>query len=192
MVKRIFPVVTVADIEQMPDDHGLTRYEVIDGELYESSEPHIDRQAIIGSLCFVFGRMLDAHHLGKAFPMLGVHLRKRKRDDIVRNFSYLIPDFAYVSNERFAEVTDGAHFVDAPDLVVEVILPGDQSQHECRLKRDLFKRIAVQDYWIVDSEQRTIIAHQPSGIRAEFAGDDEVTSPVLPALRFAASELFIS
>lgn len=196
MVKRVFPIVTVANIEQMPDDHGLTRYEVIEGELHIADEPHIKRQAVITTLCVLFGETLEASPLGLAFPAPPVVINSR--DGVARNFSYLIPDFAYVSNERFGEVTDGERFTAAPDLVIEVVLTGDEySSANRRIKRDIFRELGVPEYWIVSLEEPSIsMFNQPrlktDFVMREFVGDDPVTSSILPALRFTARELFTS
>lgn len=194
MFKRVFPIVTVSSIEQMPDDHGLIRYEVIEGELHIASEPVIKRQAVVTKLCAVFGRTLDANPLGKAFPAPPVVINKH--DGVARDFSYLIPDFAYVSDKHFGEVINGVHFTAAPDLVVEVALPEDEGdQHNRFLKRDLFQKLGVREYWIVEPEHRSILVFSQSVMSeltmVEFGGDDEVNSSVLPALRFATRELFI-
>lgn len=187
MVKRVFPLVTVADIEQMPDDE-FTRYEVIDGELHVSRAPSLDHQFIVASLSFLFKLALRADPVGRAFPGPGVVFDK---------FNGVIPDFVYISNERYESATDGKRFTSAPDIVVEILSPGRENEDRDRFdKRYIYSKFEVQEYWIIDPERRRIEVLRLVGSTlehaAEFAGDDEVTTPVLPTLRFAARELFFS
>ena len=188
MVKRIFPLVTVADIEQMPDDDGFTRYEVIDGVLQVSRAPSLEHQFIVNSLSFVFTRTLRADPVGRAFPGPGVVFDK---------FNGVIPDFVYITNERYESVTDGKRFTGAPDIVIEIVSRGRENEDRDSFdKRYVYSKYEVQEYWIIDPDRRRLEVYRLSGstleLAAEFAGDDEVTSPILPALRFAARELFFS
>jgi Uma2 family endonuclease len=186
MVKRIFPLLTIADIDKMPDDGN--RYELIDGVIFMSRAPSLDHQFIVGQLSFQFGTCLAANPVGKAFPGPGIVFDK---------FNGVIPDFVYVSNERFEQVTDGIRFVSAPDLVVEILSPGRENVERDRFdKRYLYSKFEVREFWIIDAERRQLEIFQLQGSTLELvstlAGDDEVTSSVLINLRFAARELFVS
>lgn len=186
MVKRIFPLLTIADIDEMPDDGN--RYELIDGVIFMSRAPSLDHQFIVGQLSFLFGSCLVANPVGKAFPGPGIVFDK---------LNGVIPDFVYVSNERFDTVTDGIRFVGAPDLVVEILSPGRENEERDRFdKRYLYSKFEVRENWIIDSELRQLEIFRLQGSTLEpfatLTGDDKVSSSVLTDLRFAARELFVS
>ncbi len=186
MVRRIFPLVTVHDAEAMPDDGN--RYEIIDGEMFMSRAPSLDHQFIVGRLIILFDRTLSVHPVGRTFPGAGIVFDK---------FNGVIPDFIYVSHDRFPEVTDGVRFTAAPELVVEILSPGRENEERDRLdKRYLYSRFEAQEYWIIDPERRQLEIYRLTGstleLAATHAGGSEVTSSVLPGLRFAAEEIFAS
>lgn len=186
MVKRIFPLLTIADIDEMPDDGN--RYELIDGVIFMSRAPTLTHQAIVSSLNFVFRTHLAANPVGKVFPGPGIVFDK---------FNGVIPDFVYGSNERFDTVTGGIRFVGAPDLVVEILSPGRENEERDRFdKRYLYSKFEVREYWIIDPELRQLEIFRLQGATLEpfatLTGDAKVSSSVLTDLRFAARELLAS
>ncbi len=76
----------------------------------------------------------------------------------------------WASNERLEEILDEAgHLIGAPELVVEVLSPGEnQERRECakhmlckrELKLKLYSVQGVREYWIFDRQQQNIEAYQ--------------------------------
>src|SRR5262245_54961847 len=82
-------LITVSDLESMPDDGN--RYEVMDGELFVSTSPSYLHQFALGKLLTAIGNYLETHPIGEVSFGLGV---------IFNEFSGVIPDLVYFSNER--------------------------------------------------------------------------------------------
>ena len=75
-------------------------------------------------------------------------------NDVILSDSDLVqPDILYVSNERSQILGRWVH--GAPDLVVEILSPATRKVDEA-IKRRLYDRVNVREYWIVDPAARRI------------------------------------
>lgn len=104
------------------------------------------------------------------------------------------PDLLVLTREKSHLAASGARAVGGPpDLVVEIISPSDQ-RRDRELKRRWYAEAGVREYWLVDRETRSIEAPvlEDGAYRTHVraAGDDLVTSTVLPDLSFPASTAF--
>ena len=82
----------------------------------------------------------------------------------------------------------------APALVVEIASPGTRRRDE-QIKRQLFDRGGVREYWIVDPDAHIVrvFRRQPDGSLAaiaELARETVLTTPLLPGLEIRLKELF--
>ena len=177
---------TSADLEVLPDHNGK-RYEIVDGELYVSTQPHWHHQR----LCLRIARALDAwsEQTGAGETNAAPGVIFAPDDDVA-------PDVVWVSRERLAAAlgTDG-HLHTAPELVVEVLSPGSANERRDReAKLKLYSRRGVLEYWIVDWRGRLIEVYR----RAEFAlalshtltAQDSLESPLLPGFAMPLGALF--
>jgi len=139
------PKITWHDVQQLPDDGN--RYEAIAGELYVTPAPSLRHQTIVVRLLFGLGRLLVEPAYGRAWPApLGVWFPAT--DEGVQ------PDIVFVSNERRGRLApEGIR--GAPDLVVEVLSP-TTARRDTGVKRVLYERHGVGEYWIVDHEARAV------------------------------------
>src|SRR5580704_12746614 len=112
MAAKLEPVLTIADLDAMPDDGN--RYEIIEGELFVSCAPKLEHQRIVRNLLLVFANYLVNNPIGDVVPGPGV---------ILSDFSGVIPDVVYLSNEQGKSIATGDRITGAPDLVVEVLSP---------------------------------------------------------------------
>ena len=83
----------------------------------------------------------------------------------------------------------------APEIAIEILSRGSENIARDRVaKRQLYSKHGVKEYWIVDSETRTIEIYRLAGasleLSAKLKDNDLVTSQLLPAFGFAASEAF--
>jgi Uma2 family endonuclease len=103
----------------------------------------------------------------------------------------LTPDIVFLSQERRHLV--GPKTVDAaPDLVVEILSPGTR-QRDLGVKRDLYARFGVQEYWIVDPDERSLTILSLRGDRFQFmptGKDEKLISRLLPDLMIDLAETF--
>ncbi len=184
MASRIEPLLTVADLDACPDDNN--RYELIEGELFVSRAPGIPHQRVLHNLQMELSSYLKENPVGILVPGTGA---------IFSDYDAVIPDLVFVRSERWAEVTSGQKITSAPDIVVEIVLPGPENRRrDLYVKRQLYAKYGVKEYWIVDSEnQSVLIFHLQEQILEEMAtlrGIDEITSPLLPGFHLRARAVF--
>src|SRR6266850_7198155 len=154
MASKIGPLLTVADLDAFPEDDG-NRYELIGGELFVSRAPGIPHQSVLQNLQFEFGLYLKANPIGILVPGAGA---------IFSDYDAVIPDLAFVRNERWDEVVTGEKFTGALDLVIEVLSPGTQNRkRDLSAKRQLYGKYGAKEYWIVDSENRSVLIFRLRG-----------------------------
>lgn len=176
---------TYEDFLQFPDDGK--RHELIDGEHYVTPSPSTRHQEIVGRLHLTIGTWLQTHKIGRLFmaPL----------DVLFSNFDIVEPDLLYMSNERAAEILTRQHVRGTPELVIEVGSPGTRRRDET-IKRRLYERSGVAEYWVVDPEVDAIRVFRtgtggfgrPADLSAE-AGD-VLTTPLLPGLEILVADVF--
>ena len=137
-----------------PDDGK--RHELIDGEHYVTPSPSLLHQRISRRLSFLIGSWLKEHPVGEVFyaPL----------DVIFSRFDVVEPDLLYVSNERAADLLSGQHVDGAPELIVEIASPATRQRDET-IKRRLYERSDVLEYWVVDPETEVIRVYRRSADR---------------------------
>ena len=64
------------------------------------------------------------------------------------------PDLIFIAKERL-DIVGETYVREAPDLAVEILSPSTRKL-DLRLKRDLYERHGVREYWIVDPDLETI------------------------------------
>jgi len=101
------------------------------------------------------------------------------------NCDGVIPDLVYLSNERRDEIATGARIYGAPNLVVEILSPGKQNkEHDRKKKLKLYAKFGVEEYWIVDTRDRSIEVYRREAetlkLFTTFVDDESITTPLLP------------
>jgi Uma2 family endonuclease len=176
---------TSADLALIPEDGK--RYEIIDGELLVSTQPHFEHQHTCGRLFAVLDTWSARTGLGRATIAPGV---------LFGDYDNVVPDVAWVATDRLPALLDDAgHLTGAPDLAVEVLSDGaDNIRRDRELKRKLYDVRGVHEYWIVDWRRREIeVLRRTEGRLALVAtlwAEDTLTSPQLPGFAAAVGELF--
>ncbi|MBA3943781.1 MAG: Uma2 family endonuclease [Herpetosiphonaceae bacterium] len=176
---------TTADLELLPDNG--TRYEIIDGDLYMSRQPHWHHQQICGNLYAELRAWSQLSELGQASVTPGI---------IFSDADNVVPDVAWASNERLAALLDQAgHLMGAPELVVEVVSPGPQNEARDRqAKLKLYSLQGVQEYWLVDGrlQQLTVYRRERGSLKLAqtLLQDDELASPLLPGFSCALTKIW--
>jgi Uma2 family endonuclease len=135
---------TYEDYLQFPDD-GL-RHEIIEGEHYVSPPPFVRHQRILLRLSHLIQGHLDTNPIGEMlFAPVAV---------LLSEFNVFEPDLLYISAARLHQLTE-KNLQGAPDLVVEILSPSTRSRDR-RLKRDVYERTGVEEYWIVDPDHDVV------------------------------------
>jgi len=174
MASRIEPLLTVADLDACPDDGN--RYELIGGELFVSRPPGIPHQRVLHNLQMEIGAYLKTNPIGILVPGTGA---------VFSDYDAVIPDLVFVRNERWQDVTSGDKIIRAPDLVIEIISSGTENRRrDLSVKRQLYAKYGVKEYWIVDPDNRSILIFRLGEKKlqeiATVKSDDQLTSPILP------------
>jgi Uma2 family endonuclease len=116
-------------------------------------------------------------------------------DVVFSTFDVVEPDLLYMSNERAAQVLTSKHVEGVPELVIEIGSPGTRRRDET-LKRRLYERTGVTEYWIVDPDLDAIRVFSRSGEKFDRAREflaeagDVLTSPLLPGLEIPLQHVF--
>ena len=176
---------TYDDFVLFPDD-GL-RHELIDGEHYVTAAPNLKHQRIIGNLHYLIRGWLERNRLGEVFlsPFDVVFTRH----DVVE------PDLLYLSHGRAKEVLTAANVQGAPDLVIEIGSPSTRKRDET-IKRRLYGRGGVSEYWIVDPELDVVRVYRREGEgfarAAELSAEagDVLTTPLFDRLELRLVDVF--
>ncbi len=183
-VAQTAPKLTYDDFVLFPDDGK--RHELIDGEHYVTPSPNLRHQAVLQNLNHLLHAFAREHRLGRVFfaPLDVVFTRH----DVVE------PDLIFVSHERDSILT-AANLQGAPDLVVEVLSPTTRRRDEL-LKRDLYERAGVAEYWVVDPVAETVKVYRRAGddfsrvVLLSATDDDAIVSPLLPGLQIPLAAVF--
>ena len=175
---------TSADLAHFPDDGR--RREIIDGELYVSRQPDWQHQVI----CTRLGGWLDAWSVatGLGLAAAAPGLIFAEDDDVA-------PDLVWISLARLTAILQGGKLHGAPELAIEVLSPGTSNQQRDReTKRKLYARRGVDEYWIVDWQNRTVDIYRRDGADLTMAetleADQALTSPLLPGWTAPLDRLF--
>ena len=178
---------TYDDFVRFPDD-GL-RHELIDGEHYVTPSPNTKHQQVSLNLVFLIERWLRQKNerVGRLFfaPF----------DVVFSRFDVVESDLLYMSNERAARILTAANVQGVPELVVEIASPGTRRRDET-IKRKLYERSGVSEYWVVDPELDLVRVYRRGG--EEFARPvelsaqtgDVLTTSLLPGLELRLSRIF--
>ena len=176
---------TTTDLELLPDNGN--RYEIVDGELFVTHAPHWKHQTTTDNICAELNFWSRQSNLGRAVTSAGI---------IFTDADNVIPDVVWISKERLASVLDDAgHLTAAPELVVEVLSPGEENERRDReVKLKLYTTQGVREYWIVDRLLQQIQIYRREQailvLAATLFSTDNLSSPLLPGFTCSVASLF--
>lgn len=166
-------------------DNGK-RHEIIDGDHYVTPSPSTKHQRILGNLHSAIWNFLKQHKIGEVFVA--------PCDVVLSDLDVVEPDLLFVSSGRSSIVTE-KNIQGAPDLVVEILSDGTRKTDEM-IKRKLYERHGIPEYWIVDPELETVKIYRIVGQGyqrvAELSreANDTLATPLLAGLQINLSEIF--
>lgn len=137
--------ITWQDIEQLPDDGR--RYEAIEGDLYVTAAPSFHHQRVSLLLSVALHGILEepGHGIvvsapcGVQFPSTGEGVQ---------------PDLLFISTGR-RRIVGEAGVSGAPDLVIEILSP-TTFRRDRGIKKRLYERQGVKEYWLVDIDAASV------------------------------------
>ncbi|MBZ5562679.1 MAG: Uma2 family endonuclease [Acidobacteriia bacterium] len=163
---------TYDDYCLLPDDGK--RYEIIDGELFVTPSPRRSHQKVVTRLTSYLNEFAERSGCGEVYVA--------PFDVVFSMFDVVEPDILYVSKEHASVLTE-KNVQGAPDLVVEV-LSETTSGRDRSIKRKLYARYGVQEYWLIDPDMLTAEVYR-RGTKvlervATLQSSDSLTTPLLP------------
>jgi Uma2 family endonuclease len=169
-------------------DAGL--YELVDGRLVER-HMGLESSSVAARILFLIALFLKDHPLGHLFESEASYQCFPHAPKQVRR-----ADVSFIRAGRFeGDRLPKGHCRIAPDLVIEVVSPGDLA-YEVEEKVNEYLQAGVPLIWVVYPPTRTVkVYRQPSsalGKASEFSADETVTGEeVLPGLSSRVSEFFV-
>lgn len=113
-------------------------------------------------------------------------------DVVLTQHDVVQPDLLFLSEARRGQITE-THLQGAPDLVVEILSPSTR-ERDLLVKKALYARHGVREYWIVDPREKTIEVLIPSEegftLHGLFLEDDTLDSPLLPGFHPPLKDIF--
>lgn len=173
---------TYEDYLHFPDDRK--RYQIIDGEVYMVPAPVPYHQIVSSNIEFMLRSFVSKHNLGQVF--------RAPCDVILSNEDVVQPDIFFISKNRLKIITE-KNIAGPPDLIIEVLSPYTEKLDRA-IKRDLYARYEVLEYWLVDLATKEIEILTISGKEFSSMGaydiNDAFESKVIKGLLLKVEEAF--
>jgi Uma2 family endonuclease len=122
------------------------RHEVIDGEHIVNPAPNTYHQTLSRRIQFQLYTQIELRGLGAVFDA--------PTDLQLSDVDIVQPDLIVILNRKRTIITP-TKIKGVPDLIVEIL--SDSSAHNDRvLKKELYRRSAVAEYWLVDPDDHVV------------------------------------
>jgi Uma2 family endonuclease len=176
------PPLTYEDYCLLPEDGK--RYELIEGELFVSPAPSTRHQSVSANLLHALMTALHGPGLARIFHA--------PTDLLLEKTTVVEPDLIVIGAANLSIITQRA-VEGVPDVVIEILSPSslDRDQY---IKRKLYEKFQIPEYWVVDPEQRSMTVYRLDegtyGIRARYDSSSTLECPEFPTLRVALADVF--
>ncbi len=174
-----------------PEDE---RWELIGGIAYQMAAPNRRHQAIVVLLTMRIGNFLEGKACKLYVAPFDVLLPEPGEEDEGDATNIVEPDLVVFCDR--GKLT-GAGARGAPDLAVEILSPSN-TQRTFREKFDLYQRMGVREYWIVEPAGEWVNRfdlgedgrYGPAEIRDPIFKKGPIASLVLPGFSIDPAEIF--
>ena len=178
---------TYADYAATPEGE---RWELIDGVLYHmAAAPNTKHHDVSDNTGDLVKAVIQPRRLGRIY--------RAPYALMLSDSNTVEPDLIYVSVERRHIITArGCEGI--PDLVVEILSPSN-SAHDLTVKRELYARHGIPEYWILNPIRETVQAltepavNDGTGeytVEALYQVGDTLTTDRIPGLTIAVADIF--
>ncbi|MBN8576030.1 MAG: Uma2 family endonuclease [Cytophagales bacterium] len=150
-----------------------TLAELIDNIIFMSPSPIYRHQKVILTLAVQLQKNLEEKGLGIiAFAPFDVYLDETS--------NAVQPDLVVVLKDNLAILNEEGHIHGVPDLLIEILSPGN-TQHDTVRKKNLYEKFGVKEYWIVDpdSKRASVFQLQNQTYQLHYEGLGQIESPLL-------------
>lgn len=176
------PLLTAEEMETIPQEREGDRHELIGKVLYATPAPIPVHELVSIDFLFILGAVVRPARLGQLFTA--------PVDTYFSGHDMSEPDIGYITRDRLATIKS-KRIEAAPDLVVEVLSPSTR-QRDLGIKKALYERVGVREYWIVDPAARSVIAwslHDERYVPLS-AESGVIASTVIPGVSVDSTALF--
>jgi Uma2 family endonuclease len=158
--------------------------ELIEGVFIEMPPPGFWQGIVENRVGKIISNFVDQHKLG--YVMVGeAGVYTHRNPDTVRGV-----DVAFISHERMAQVKSESYLDVAPELIVEILSPGDRWD-EVNDKLAEYFAIGVQMVWVADPKRKQIHLYRAlTEVEILTAEDDISGGEVLSGFSVGVAELF--
>ena len=166
----ISPPRTIMDVFKMLPEGTLA--ELINGQIFMSPAPTNKHQRLVKSLCRILDDYVEKNSLGEVFIS--------PSDVYLDSTSNAVqPDLYFISKENDMTVWDDKPNEGIPDLVIEILSSGND-KHDRQVKRSLYEKFGVKEYWIVDPYTKETMVYQLQNKLYQLVGKEiaKVFSPL--------------
>ncbi|QWR77350.1 Uma2 family endonuclease [Candidatus Magnetomonas plexicatena] len=165
-------------------ERDLDLTEIINGEEIMGPSPFRRHQDVVTEIAKKILFHLEKHNLGKLYisPL-----------DVIfeEGINRLQPDLLFIRKENMSIIQDWIRGV--PDMVCEIISPGSYEK-DTEIKKAIYERYRVPEYWIVMPELQTIqiltIEDNKYRLYSSAALEGVVTSKVIEGLAVNVRDIF--
>jgi len=188
-------------VEEPPADYVYTyadylkfkfeeRLELFKGRIMRMSAPNTRHQVLVGKLHLKLGNFLEHRKCNVFVSPFDVRLPKWNKIKDEEITTVVQPDLCIVCDEQ---KIDQKGCCGAPDIVVEILSPGN-TKKELQNKFDLYEEAGVQEYWIVEPEEKLILIYTLAN--GKYIGKKPysegmiITTEILPGLAINVSDIF--
>ena len=179
--------VTWSEFKDLEIPEGDTSiYELIHGEIVKRASPNTPHQRTLRKLFFELEAYIRRKKVGELFTApYDVYFDE--------NTAGVQPDILFISNEREFIIHEDNGAVGAPDLIIEIVSEGSIDKDRI-VKKEVYERFAVKEYWIVDPAYKTVEIYKMednSYVLAAFAErEGKITSSVLQGFELDVKTIF--
>ena len=169
------------------------RVELFRGKIMEMSPaPSIRHQQVAFQLSMQLGNSLGTNSCQIFFAPFDVRLYNRKKSIKADKqiFTVVQPDFCIICDST--KLADGQSCNGAPDLVVEILSPGN-SKREMKDKFELYEEAAVREYWLVhplDESVQIYVLNEAERYIGLPPATEVARSAIFPELSVDLAEVF--
>lgn len=195
----------IVSLDQLDLANGLYSYadyltwkfeqtvEIIKGKILPMAAPSRKHQETSWQLTLIIGNHFARHSCRAYAAPFDVRLYDKRRSAKANKdvFSVVQPDLCIVCD---MQKLDDKGCLGAPDLVVEILSPGNSAK-EMKTKKLLYEESAIREYWIFDPEHEIAFqfylnemgVYSPATI---YVNDDILDCVIFPDLKITMKEVF--
>ena len=171
------------DYRNLPESE-TNIYELIHGEFVMIPSPITYHQEISRNIEYFLWDFVRKNNMGYVYlaPF----------DVVFSKENVVQPDILYISKERSKIITEN-NIQGAPDLIIE-ILSKSTAERDKTLKKTLYAKYGVKEYWMVDPKTKTVevLRLQKTGYTMDriYKKNETLTTSLLEDLRIDLKEVF--